>query len=164
MKVIFYSDTCEYSKKLLAYLEKHEITNLFKLMNVNQQTPPKEIDVIPTIIDTELNQPMKGKKAFEYIINIKYFNNPTNNIDYVKDIPTNPDIPVDDKAVAETNDTILEVNESNITMPIQKQNDSATFYEETKNIDIVKTTQQMLNARQGQDNKTLAILMQMKRR
>jgi len=99
MKVIFYSDKCEFCKKLLAYLEKHDIKNLFKLVNIDKVSPPKEINIVPTIIDTELNQPLKGKKAFEYLLNIKYFNNPTNHIDYIKELPPNPNIPEDDKAV-----------------------------------------------------------------
>ncbi len=72
---------------------------MFKLINIDKVTAPKDIDIVPTIIDTELNQPLKGKKAFEYLLNIKYFNNPTNNVDYIKDIPANPNIPEDEKAV-----------------------------------------------------------------
>lgn len=99
MKVVFYSEQCDYCKKLLAYLDKYGIKSLFKLVNIDKVTAPKDIDIVPTIIDTELNQPLKGKKAFEYLLNIKYFNNPTNNIDYIKDIPMNPNIPEDDKAI-----------------------------------------------------------------
>ncbi len=99
MKVVFYSEQCDYCKKLLAYLDKYSIKSLFKLVNIDKVTAPKDIDIVPTIIDTELNQPLKGKKAFEYLLNIKYFNNPTNNVDYVKDIPANPNIPEDEKAV-----------------------------------------------------------------
>ena len=99
MKVVFYSEHCDYCKKLLAYLDKYGIKSLFKLVNIDKVTAPKDIDIVPTIIDTELNQPLKGKKAFEYLLNIKYFNNPTNNIDYIKDIPINPNIPEDDKAI-----------------------------------------------------------------
>jgi hypothetical protein len=98
MKVVFYSTKCEYSNKLLQYLEKNNITSLFKLVNIDNIIPPKEIDIVPTILDTELNQPMKGKEAFKYLLNLKYFNNPTNNIDYIKDLPPNPDIPEDNMA------------------------------------------------------------------
>ncbi len=98
MKVVFYSEQCDYSKKLLAYLDRHSIKSLFKLVNVDKVSAPKDIDIVPTIIDTELNQPLKGKKAFEYLLNIKYFNNPTNNIEFEKYIPANPNIPEDEKA------------------------------------------------------------------
>ena len=43
---------------------------------------------------------MEGKKAFEYVINQKYFNHPTNNIEYTKNgIPT-PTIDEDTKAAS----------------------------------------------------------------
>jgi hypothetical protein len=98
MKVVFYSEQCEYSKKLLAYLDKNNIKKLFKLVNIDKTKVPDNIDVVPTIIDTLLNQPMKGKKAFEYLLNLKFFNNPTNNIEYVKELPPNPNIQEDEKA------------------------------------------------------------------
>lgn len=106
MKVIFYSDHCEYSKKLLAYLDKHNMRSYFKLINIDINPPPKEIDIVPTIIDEELNQPLKGKKAFEYILNIKYFNNPTNNIELVKYLPPNPDVKEDSKALSSNNNQL----------------------------------------------------------
>jgi hypothetical protein len=106
MKVIFYSTKCEYSNKLLQYLEKNNISNLFKLVNIDIIEPPNGIDIVPTIIDTELNQPMKGKKAFEYIINLKFFNNPTNNVDYIKELPPNPEIPIDSMASKTKSDNL----------------------------------------------------------
>ena len=152
MKVIFYSNYCEYSVKLVAYLDKHNIKNMFKLVCVDNVDPPKEIDIVPTIVDSELNQPLKGKKAFDYLLNLKYFNNPTNNIELVKELPTNPEIPEDDKAINITSTNNLEL-ENNI---------AATFHENNKNTDAIKSTQQMVNLRNGQD-KMLSLLMQMKR-
>ena len=124
MKVIFYSDNCQYCTNMLTYLDKNNIRSLFKLINIDVIEPPKEIDIVPTIIDTELTQPLKGKKAFEYLLNIKYFNNPTNNIDYIKDLPENPNIPEDDKAIQnnslnlELNKTTLELNKD-IIQPVK---------------------------------------------
>jgi len=121
MKIIFYSDKCNYCNSMIEYLNKHNIISLFKLFNIDNNNPPDGIDVVPTIIDTELIQPLKGKKAFEYLLNIKYFNNPTNNIEYVKDIPLKPEIPEDDKAFSKNminleidNKTILPVKSNNI--------------------------------------------------
>lgn len=111
MKIIFYSDKCQYCHSMIEYLNKHNIKTMFKLFNIDENEPPKEIDIVPTIIDTELIQPLKGKKAFEYLLNIKYFNNPTNNVEYIKDLPINPVIPEDDKAIQ--NNTInLELNKT----------------------------------------------------
>jgi len=115
MKVVFYSEKCEYCRKLLSYLDKHGIKSMFKLVNIDKTDAPKEIDIVPTIIDTELNQPLKGKKAFEYLLNIKYFNNPTNNVEYLKELPPNPNIPEDEKA--EKGKIInLEINNNNTSI------------------------------------------------
>lgn len=129
MRVVFYSDQCEYSKKLLAYLDKHNLRSHFKLINIDTIQPPKEIDIVPTILDEELNQPLKGKKAFEYILNIKYFNNPTNNIELVKYLPPNPDIKEDSKALSNNNNQ-LEFNNKTNTSDIDnifKTNDNITL-------------------------------------
>ena len=71
MKELYYSESCNICSQLIEYLEKN---------NISKNKKPREVDVIPTIIDSDLNQPQKGKQAFEYLLNIKYFNNPTNNI------------------------------------------------------------------------------------
>jgi hypothetical protein len=113
---------------MLGYLDKHNIKSLFKLVNIDIIDPPKEIDTVPTIVDTELVQPLKGKKAFEYLLNIKYFNNPTNNIEYIQYLPDNPIIPEDDKAVQnniinlEINKNILDFDSTNKEVPtIEKE-------------------------------------------
>ena len=154
MKLVFYSEKCEYCKKLLTYLDKHNINSLFNLINIDNIEPPKEIDIVPTIIDSELSQPLKGKKVFEYLLNIKYFNNPTNNIEVVKDLPANPNIPEDN----------LANKESTINLEIEKQdNDAVTFYENNKDLSVSKATQEMVNQRNIQDKK-LSLLLKMKRK
>ena len=125
MKVIFYSDKCQYCNNMLIYLDKHNIKTLFNLVNIDTIVPPDGIDIVPTIIDTELTQPLKGKKAFEYLLNIKYFNNPTNNIEYVKELPENPVIPEDDKAI-QNNSINLELNKNTLNLEIDKNNQPKT--------------------------------------
>ena len=115
MKVIFYSNKCQYCNNMMLYLDKHNIKSMFKLFNIDEMEAPKEIDIVPTIVDTELNQSLKGKKAFEYLLNIKYFNNPTNNIDYIKNLPENPVIPEDEKAL-QKNSINLEINKNNLIL------------------------------------------------
>lgn len=170
MKVIFYSEHCEHCKKMLLYLNKYNIASLFKLINIDTNEVPKDIDIVPTIIDSELNQPLKGKQAFEYLVNIKYFNNPTNNIEYIKEIPTNPQIPVDELANKlniinlEINSEINnKVNINNDLNELFNSNDSTIFYETHKNKEVSKATVEMNNQRQIQDKK-LSILLQMKKR
>lgn len=165
MKVIFYSEQCDYCKKLLSYLDKYNIKALFRLINIDKTPAPKEIDIVPTIIDTELNQPLKGKKAFEYLLHVKYFNNPTNNIEYIKELPPNPEIPEDDKA-DKTDIINLNLDNSNLFIiktesqinDLFKENESSTFYEATKQMDVSKSSQEMSQLRQVQDKKLQALL------
>jgi hypothetical protein len=156
MKVIFYSEQCEYCKKLLEYLDKYTIRSLFKLVNIDIFEAPKDIDMVPTIIDTELNQPLKGKEAFKYLVNIKYFNNPTNNIEYVKELPPNPVIQKDEKALSEKNDNLEIIND-------KQNNDSVNFYDSTKDLNVSQTSNEMTKLRQQQDKK-LSILLKMRKR
>jgi hypothetical protein len=108
---------------MMTYLDKHNIKSMFKLVNIDILDYPKEIDVVPTIVDTDIMQPLKGKKAFEYLLNIKYFNNPTNNIEYIKDLPDNPIIPEDDKA--NSNNTLnLEINKNTIQFENENEKDN----------------------------------------
>ena len=165
MKVIFYSEQCEHCQKLLGYLDKYNIKTLFKLINIDKSKAPIEIDIVPTIIDTELNQPLKGKKAFEYLLHVKYFNNPTNNIEYIKELPPKPEIPEDSLAIkAETINLNLDnVNPFVIKTDSQindlfKENESTLFYEVSKQMDISKSSQEMTQLRQIQDKKLQALL------
>jgi len=119
MKILFYSNKCEYSKKILLYLEKNNIKDEFKMINVDNIKLPDDIKIVPTIIDTDLNEVMEGKKAFEYLSNIKYFNNPTNNIEYIPKLPENPKI-AEDKLASEIN-IGLELKESDNIINTSKQ-------------------------------------------
>ena len=131
MKIIFYSDQCNFSKKLLDYINKNNLVHLFKLINIDTtKNIPNNIDIVPTIIDTDLNQFLKSKKVFEYIVNIKYFNNPTNNIELIKNLPSNPLIIEDNKAYKEINNLELELNESN---EINKNNNNKLYVMLKKN-------------------------------
>jgi hypothetical protein len=121
--------------------------------------------MVPTIIDTELNQPLKGKKAFEYLLHVKYFNNPTNNIEYVKELPPKPEIPEDVLAVkSETinlnldNSNSFAVKTDSQINDLFKENESTVFYEASKQMDISKSSQEMAQLRQIQDKKLQALL------
>jgi hypothetical protein len=177
MKVVYYSEQCEYSKKLLAYLDKNNIKNLFKFVNIDNTDVPDTIDKVPLIIDSNLNEPMKGKKAFEYLLNLKYFNNPTNNIEHVKELPANPNIPEDDKAI-KSKTSSFELNSTNSTnnntemilndlfndsLKKEYESDAKKFHDSVANNTTEQSTQKMMVQRKSQDNK-LAILMRMKRK
>lgn len=164
-RVVFYSSKCQWSQKLLTYLEKNNITKYFMLINVDKTSVPKQITMVPTIVDETLNEPLEGKKAFEYILNLKFFNNPTNNVEIVKLLPPNPEIPEDTKAI-KSFAPVLDLS-NNDTRTENKMNDlfnneSAKFYEERKNTEIGKLSKDMKNARQFQE-KELELLIKMRK-
>jgi len=110
-KIIFYSNDCEYCNKLLEYLNKYNLNDMFKLIDIKTiKSIPEYITSVPTLIDSNLNQPLKNKQVFEYLINFKYFNNPTNNINLISTIE-NPKIVNDTKAYKNINNN-LEINET----------------------------------------------------
>ena len=83
MIILFYSNQCEYCKKVLDYIIKNNIKKLFKMINVDEVSRiPNNITIVPTIIDTTIEAPLEGKYALEYLFNQKYFNHPTNNIEF----------------------------------------------------------------------------------
>lgn len=81
MILLFYSNECKFCIKLLEYLKKNNLEKQFKMLNIDSEPNiPDNITIVPTIIDEIIEAPLEGKKAFEYVINQKYFNHPTNNI------------------------------------------------------------------------------------
>lgn len=118
MILLFYSDECVLSNKLLEYINKNNLNEYFNMININKiSNIPTHITIVPTIIDTTIEAPIEGKKAFEYVINQKYFNRPTNNIDYwINNNIPKPNIDEDNKAINRHNfnfaaiDTTLETD------------------------------------------------------
>ena len=101
MRILFYSETCNFCLKLLEYINKNNLAEFFKMICIDKTNNiPKNITVVPTVIDTIIQAPLEGKKAFEYVINQKYFNHPTNNIDYIKYGVPKPTIEEDHKAIS----------------------------------------------------------------
>ena len=158
MKELYYSESCNVCSQLIEYLEKNNIINQFRLIDISKNVKPKEIDVVPTIIDSDLNQPQKGKQAFEYLLNIKYFNNPTNNIEYVKNIPPNPKIENDKLASIHKSDGLEIINEI-----FEIKNETQNFYDDNKDNELSKISQNMADARQKQE-KTLSVLLRLKKK
>ena len=107
MKVLFYSNNCKFSKEIIQKLNESEFANEFTFVNVDNNTVPSKIKVVPTIIDSDYKNLLEGKQAFEYLFNKKYFNISTNNLFLWKDknIPK-PDIKED--KLAKKEEDILE--------------------------------------------------------
>lgn len=102
MRILFYSKSCNFCLKLLEYITKNNLIQYFKMICIDDKTAkiPKNITIVPTIIDTIIEAPLEGKKAFEYVINQKYFNHPTNNIEFTKNGIAVPNINEDSKATS----------------------------------------------------------------
>lgn len=137
MKIIFYSENCKFSSELINKLKETTFTKEFNLINVDNQPIPSKIKVVPTIIDSDYKDLLEGKKAFEYIFNKKYFDNPTNNLLMWKDkdIPK-PEIEEDNMATKSS---------GNLTM-LDNKNDSLDFFsidsknEKENETEVVKKT------------------------
>jgi len=101
MRILFYSKTCDFCMKLIEYINKNNLNEYFNMICIDDDTTkiPKNITVVPTIIDEEIEAPLEGKKAFEYVINQKYFNHPTNNTEFTKNGVPKPIIEEDKKAI-----------------------------------------------------------------
>ena len=87
--------------KLTEYISKNNLNDYFNMICIDDNITkvPSNITVVPTIIDEDVEAPLEGKKAFEYVINQKYFNHPTNNIEFIKNGVPKPTIEEDSKAV-----------------------------------------------------------------
>ena len=101
MIILFYSEECKFCIKLIEYISTNNLSDFFKLINIDTlSTIPDNISIVPTIIDSTIEAPLEGKKAFEFVVNHKYFNHPTNNVDYwVNYPPPKPIIDEDKKAL-----------------------------------------------------------------
>jgi thiol-disulfide isomerase/thioredoxin len=101
MIILFYSEECEFCKKLIEYLDKNNLKNNFNLINIDKVSRiPDNVTIVPTIIDPKIEIPIEGKDALGYILNQKYFYHPTNNIDnWIKNTIPKPVIDEDEKAL-----------------------------------------------------------------
>ena len=85
MRVLFYSKKCQFGNKILDLIHKNNIINKFKLVCIEEidiKTLPPSITSVPTLIVPESKYPLVGQSAFEFLLNKKYFDHPTNNVIY----------------------------------------------------------------------------------
>ena len=102
MRIIFYSSYVEFCLKLIEYIKVNSLEDYFKIVNIDdlsdKETKELGLTIIPTLIDSDIDTPFEGVKAWEYVRNQKYFNHPTNNIEYTKNGIPKPVIEEDIKA------------------------------------------------------------------
>jgi hypothetical protein len=86
--ILFYSLECKHSKLILQKLQDENMINDFKLIDIKKiKVLPKIITSVPTIIAKDINRPLVGIHAFNWIENTKYFYQKTNNIKNVVKFP-----------------------------------------------------------------------------
>ena len=102
MRIIFYSSYVEFCIKLMEYIKINSLEDYFKIVNIDdlseRETKELGLSVVPTLIDSDIDTPFEGTKAWEYVRNQKYFNHATNNIEYTKNGIPKPIIEEDVKA------------------------------------------------------------------
>ena len=81
--ILFYSKCSKPCINLIKKIDEEKLTSYFKFISVDNMKKtelPSFIYNIPTIVINGLTKPLSGKDAFDWVINQKYFNNETNNI------------------------------------------------------------------------------------
>jgi len=113
MIILFYSNECKFCIKLLEYIKTNNLIEFFKMINIDELTNiPDNITIVPTIIDSTIEAPLEGKKAFEFVLNHKFFNYPTNNIEFWVNNPIpKPIIEEDNKALDKTKLSFFNLDE-----------------------------------------------------
>ena len=141
MIILFHSNECSFCIKLLEYINNNNLNDFFKFINIDTITViPENITIVPTIIDPSIEAPLEGKKAFEYVVNHKYFNHPTNNINFwIKTPPPKPTIEEDKKALDKSALTIY----TNLDDNSNNKYDNTTKHVYYK--PITKTSNDVLN-------------------
>ena len=142
MRVVFYSNKCQHCLKLVTLMKNMDMVQHFNFICVdNNNNIPNNIKKVPTLIVPDLNRPIEGKKAFEWVKNNKYFYRNTNNIYDAKHI-TNPNIKEDNfVSGTEINGNFTTVKDEN------KVNTNKVLNPSTQDIEL----QKMLDARKKQD-------------
>jgi len=144
MYLLFYSNNCIFSLNILQLINNENLDDKFIKIQVDDpinHDKIKDITKVPTIITKEIQTPLVGKAAFEWIKNKKYFNQTTNNIKYAINI-LNPDIKSDiDKLAYNINDTnkitdrYTDINDKNDKI-IDNQNNLLTYNKLLDNVPI----------------------------
>ena len=72
--ILFYSDKCQYCGLFLKKIHSENMLHNFKLINVHElKQIPAAITNVPTIIINNINVPLSGIHAFEWLEKTKYF-------------------------------------------------------------------------------------------
>lgn len=88
---VFYSNKCQFCHSLLETIKRANLSNSCTLIcfETDPDKIPEFITDVPTIVAQNLLKPLIGKKAEEWISNIKYYNQNTHNINTINVIDPN---------------------------------------------------------------------------
>ena len=146
MKVLFYSNNCKFCSELVNKINESNINDL-KMVCIDENNSFENIKIVPTIIDSDYNEILEGKKAFDYINNKKFFDFPTSNILIwqEKEIP-DPKIKNDKLAIDTTVNSLDDINFNKTEL---KSNLSDSFISENSNN---KTNESITNQSKDSNN------------
>lgn len=96
MKILFYSNKCNYSLKIIEIINSLKINDIKFICVDNNTNLPSKLEKVPTLIIPEINQPLVGNNAFKWFELQQKINNNTNNI--------NSSIKIDENAFSNTKD------------------------------------------------------------
>ena len=72
MKVLFYSENCQFCKEILKKLDDSKLKDDIKIVCIDNTEFP-QVKIVPTIIDSNYKEILEGKKAFDYLKNKDFF-------------------------------------------------------------------------------------------
>ena len=146
MKVLFYSDNCQFCKEILKKLDESKLKDEIKIVCIDNTEFP-QVKIVPTIIDSNYKEILEGKKAFDYLKNKDFFDFPTNNFLSwkEKEVP-NPKIEKDKLAYDTNENTLLDkVEFDNLNVESSDNNNSKA--NTLKDVKLNKTSAALLRRR-----------------
>jgi len=126
MILLFYSDKCELFKGIITLLNQFNIQDKFNLIDIHKISKiPKNITVVPTIIEPALKALIEGKDVYHFIINQKFFFHPTNNIElWTNNQIPKPSIVEDDRAYGKKSINYYDLNNDKVNTIPKNEYDS----------------------------------------
>lgn len=86
--ILYYSRRCKFCTQVLDKLHKNDMLTTVTLLDIDTHAFPESIKKVPTLHGSAFNKPLVGKKVFEWIDTVRYFNNSSNNIRVVNKVVT----------------------------------------------------------------------------
>lgn len=157
MNILFYSNNCPFSKEILNLIIKNQITNHFKLICIedkNIKIPPF-ITNVPTLVVKNVNKPLIGLDAFNWIKLQKFINICTFNSTVKVD---NPVLPNKDESLHSTEGVYTYIEEKDDPNNSENVNDVQLLINDKSDINDNKLTTLEMNDKIVRRNIDMEIL------